>query len=117
MRTKKIFISYSVSDKDKVPPIVEKLQSSVERIVIIDPSTDLSLKKDFRRQIQQKIDESDEVVVVWSEASAVSSSVNYEAGMADALGKKIKVVKSDEGAPELPQNLQPFEVIDLKKKS
>lgn len=115
--TKKIFLSYAMPDKEKVPLLVEKLQrhqsQAEEQIVIVDPVSELSGGEDFRQQIRQNIQDSDEVAVVWTTASAASGLVNYEAGMADALGKPIIIVVSDENAPELPGNLQGAQVFRL----
>jgi hypothetical protein len=61
--------------------------------------------------------EADHVVIVWTELSAESSFVNYEAGMAEALGKPITIVKPDLSAPTLPSNLQGVRVLDLGEES
>jgi hypothetical protein len=119
--TKKIFLSYATPDKEKVPSLVKKLQQhqshAEEKVVIVDPVNELSEGEDFRQQIRQNIQDSDEVAVVWTTASAASGLVNYEAGMADALGKPIIIVVPDENAPELPGNLQGAEVFRLTEEN
>ncbi|MBI4380324.1 MAG: toll/interleukin-1 receptor domain-containing protein [candidate division NC10 bacterium] len=118
--TKKIFLSYSMQDAGKIELVVKKLrrhQSSVgKELAIVDPSTQISPGDDVRRTIRSSIEESDAVVVVWTPASASSSWVNYEAGMAEALGKQIIVVRSGRRAPTLPVNLQSAQVLELRDK-
>lgn len=119
--TKKIFLSYAMSDKEKVPSLVKKLQQhqlrDEEQVVVVDPVNELLAGEDFRERIRQNIQDSDEVAVVWTTASAASGLVNYEAGMADALGKPIIIVVPDENAPELPGNLQGVQVFKFTEES
>ena len=119
--TKKIFLSYAMPDREKVPSLVKKLQQDQsrgeEQVVIVDPVNELSAGEDFRQRIRQNIQDSDEVAVVWTTASAASGLVNYEAGMADALGKPIIVIVPDKNAPELPGNLQGVQVFKFTEES
>lgn len=119
--TKKIFLSYAMPDKEKVPSLVEKLQQDQsrgkEQVVILDPVKGFAVGEDFRLRIRQNIQDSDEVMVVWTTASAASDVVNYEAGMADALGKPIIVIVPDESAPELPGNFQGVRVLKFTEES
>jgi nucleoside 2-deoxyribosyltransferase len=116
---KKLFLSYSIQDKGKIAAVVQKIRQQRspqdEEMTVVDPSTELSYGDEIRAQIRKNIQDADAVVVVWTSSSANSSWVNYEAGMADALGKEIIVVRPDESAPELPVNLQSVRVLDLKE--
>lgn len=113
---KKIFISYAMQDRKILPLVVEKLQQVAQdkqELHIVDPKRKISMGEDFRQLIHQSIQESDEVVVVWTAASAASTAVNYEAGMAEALGKPLVIVVADRSAPELPWFLQAFRSLKL----
>jgi hypothetical protein len=118
---KKIFLSYALPDKEKIPSIVERLRQHEkeggQEVTIEDPAEKLSEGEDLRIHIKEQIKASDEVVIVWTETSAASGSVNYEAGMADALGKSIVFVVSGEGGPELPKNIQPVGVVKFDEET
>jgi hypothetical protein len=117
--SKKIFISYSRQDRDKIPEALAILREQAlrgeEDLVLVDSSTEFEAGDDIRSTIRQNIEKTDLVVVLWTESSATSSWVNYEAGMADALGKKIIVLQLDENPPELPINLKDMQVVNFKK--
>jgi hypothetical protein len=113
---KQIFISYAMQDSAKLSSVIEKLQQesqAKQQIRIIDSAQELPMGEDLRQYIRRRIQESDEVAVVWTKASAGSSFVNYEAAMADALDKPVVVVVADQNAPELPENLQEFSSLQL----
>lgn len=119
--TKKIFLSHAIPDKEKVASIAEKLQQrwshDKEQVVIVDPVNETPVSEDLRKRIRQGIQDSDEVVVVWTTATAAHGLVNYELGMADALGKPIVVVTPDKSAPELPGRIRVSQVIRLAEES
>jgi len=113
--TTKVFISYATPDKKKVKSVLEKLRKSREvglDLVIIDVQMP-ALGKDVRAEIKRSIKEADQVVIVWTKQSAESSFVNYEAGMAEALGKPITVVMPESGAPKLPSSLQGVRILEF----
>jgi nucleoside 2-deoxyribosyltransferase len=118
--TKKIFLSYSMKDENKIASIVKTLRQhesvSGKDLTVVNPLGPSIHSEDVRKRIKRSIEEADAVVVVWTPTSATSSWVNYEAGMADALGKQIIVVRPDKTAPALPANLQSVQVVDLKGK-
>ena len=53
------------------------------------------------------------VVVFWTENSANSQFVNYELGMADALGKNLVVVTPRGQRMRLPSNLEDIQVLEI----
>jgi hypothetical protein len=116
--TKKVFLSYAWDDHGKVSAVSEKLRQQQKRgdpdITLLDIDLKFEpLRQDVRETIKQTIEESDEVVVLWTVASSSSSYVFYELGMAEALNKPITVVLPGESTPELPANLRGKQVVDL----
>ncbi len=115
--TNHIFLSYSQQDEGKIPSILKNLR---EREIY--SGNELSVMtltpkefEDARQGIKRTISQADTVVIVWTPAGARSDWVNYEAGMADALGKRIIVVRPDENSPALPANFDStnVQVVDL----
>jgi len=71
--------------------------------------------EDIRRAIRDQIKSADMVVIITSESSVESQWVNYEAGMADALGKPIVVVgRRGIGKSSLLTNLADAKVIEIE---
>ena len=112
-----VFISYARADARRLDGIV---QSLMERGLMkegdrILREEDLPVKHGaLRDQVREQIQSASKLIVIWGIASANSQWVNYEIGLADALGKPIIVVipsKSDVVA--LPANLQNVQVIKL----
>ncbi len=69
----------------------------------------------FRLAIRDQIKSADMVVIITSESSVESQWVNYEAGMADALGKPIVVVgRRGIGKSSLLTNLADAKVIEIE---
>ena len=118
MLMKNIFLSYSKQDEGKLAAIVQNLrqQGLYEDNQLPSIQHEISPGEDFRKEIKRSISEADTVVIIWTPASANSSWVNYEAGMADALGKRIIVVRPDQNSPNLPANLNSagIKVVDMK---
>ncbi len=115
---KNIFLSYSKQDEGKLAAIVQKLrqQGLYEDNQLPAIQHEVTAGEDFRKEIKRSISEADTVVIIWTPASANSSWVNYEAGMADALGKRIIVVRPDQNSPTLPANLNSagIKIVDMK---
>ncbi len=104
--TNHIFLSYSQQDESKIPAIIKNLSQQElyggnELSVMTHEPKEF---EDSRQEIKRSISQADTVVVVWTPDGARSDWVNYEAGMADALGKRIIVVRPDENSPALPAN-------------
>jgi TIR domain len=72
------------------------------------------LGEGWRGQIREAIENSSKFVVVWSDAAGTSDWVNYETGMAEALGKPILVVIPKGGTSRLPWNLKENQVVEVE---
>jgi len=90
------------------------LQESGFRSAEIDDPTDWSDGEDVRSVIADKIRNADTVVLVWSDRAASSPWVQYEIGMAQALGIPIRVLVAGGSRAELPAGLTDAEVIEFK---
>jgi hypothetical protein len=66
----------------------------------------------IRDTVRKAIEDASSIVVLWTEAAARSANVNYELGMADALGKPIVLVNLD-GPHRIPSDLNNVQVVDL----
>jgi hypothetical protein len=113
-----IFISYSSNDVDqtRLRTFVKKLQQRG----VVDPAesfTDVSSHaipgQPIKAEIRSAIESASTFVLVWTEAASKSQWVNYEAGMADALGKRIVVVIPEGSAAKVPDNLKDAEVVRI----
>lgn len=95
--TEKVFLSYAYQDRAFVeflkPRLGELLRTHAREINILDMQpSDIGAGNDFRRAIKGSMDAADTVVIVSSPNGDQSDWVNYEAGLADALGKKLVFV-------------------------
>lgn len=94
--TRKVFLSYANQDRDFAesikPELTAILSAGQHEIDVFDVQSDLNPGEDWRQAIKSAIDDASTVVIVSSPASDTSQWVNYEAGMADALGKDIVIV-------------------------
>jgi hypothetical protein len=115
----RVFLSYSQQDEGKIPAIIKKLsQHELYNGNELSVMThELKGYKDFdiRQEIKRSISQADVVVIVWTLAGAHSNWVNYEVGMADALNKRIVIVRPDKNSPAVPANLntESVQVVDL----
>ena len=93
----KIFVSYSHQDRELVKGLKERLRKhrivSAEDVVILDPLMTAKPGDDIREAIKKQMMDASKVVIVTSDSSAESQWMNYEAGMAAALGKPIVVFR------------------------
>src|SRR5262245_38048136 len=92
-----VFISYARADAPKLHVILKNLIASglVKEEDRILKEEDLPPKhRAVRREVKKQIQSASKVIVVWGTASANSQWVNYEIGLADALGKPIIAVIS-----------------------
>jgi len=111
-----VFVSFAVEDR----PLVESVLEQLGRRQIISPDDNVLIDYDpgalgstFRDSAREALTDADTVVVIWSRAAALSNWVNYELGMADALGKRLITVLLKDASPELPSNLQQTESVEL----
>ena len=77
---------------------ISRLRGAAERVArshgleIFDVQSHAKAGSDVRKAIKTAMDGADTVVVVSSPHGDASQWVNYEAGLADALGKKLVIV-------------------------
>jgi nucleoside 2-deoxyribosyltransferase len=95
--SEKIFLSYARQDRRLVGAVQRALLKNgiVERddTVIVGPHQQLRRgMTNFRKTIKEQIGSASTVVIIVSNHSANSVWVNYEAGMAAALGKPIVLI-------------------------
>jgi len=94
---KRIFLSYAPQDIISVKSVVRALKKEglvdEECVEVLDPREKLKPGSYIREAIKQQINSADKVVVIASGNMAGSQWVNYEVGMADALGKPIIVIE------------------------
>jgi ABC-type transport system involved in cytochrome bd biosynthesis fused ATPase/permease subunit len=92
----KIFLSYAYQDRHLVQSVEKALRKhkivTAEDVVILDPQKKLDAGENVREWIKDAISSVSKVVIIASNDSAASQWVNYEAGMAAALGKPIVVI-------------------------
>lgn len=94
--TEKIFLSYAQQDRE----IAERIEGYLREHGIVttpeaeffDPQKGIQAGDNIREILKSEITASSRVVIITSPNSAQSQWVNYEAGMASALGKPIVVV-------------------------
>jgi hypothetical protein len=93
--TEKIFLSYARQDRGLLGAVQRALRKhgiAGNDVVIMDPHQKLKAGSNVRKMIKDQISSASKVVIIGSENSANSVWVNYEAGMAAALGKPIVIV-------------------------
>ena len=94
--TQKVFISYAAQDRAFAqalkPRLGEFLPFRSQPLDVLDVQSHVSAGDDVRKAVKEAIDEANTVVIVSSPAADTSQWVNYEAGLADALGKDIVIV-------------------------
>ena len=99
-----IFISYSHADGELTPGLLNEVydyfKSKSIDIKTFDSSKDILAGEDFRKKIKAEIDAADAFVIVYSPNVKESQWVNYEAGMADALGKEMYVMGAEKAASD-----------------
>ena len=111
-----VFISYARADAPRLDVILKTLVASgllseEDRIL---KEEDLPPKHgDLRREVKRQIQSASKVIVVWGTASASSQWVNYEVGLADALGKPIIAVIQASEQVALPASLQNVQIVKV----
>ena len=112
-----IFLSFPHRDR----AVARAVEKELERLglnaitVAVEVSSGDSLRKSLRRAIERA---DAMVLLIASPEAAAASWVGYEAGMADALGKRIIVLLSqDHATHELPADIATGRIIpfDVKK--
>lgn len=111
-----IFLAYASNDRPLIEPALDHLQR--RRLVsqadnVFYDFYDYAAGEDFRQATREAMEGADTVVVIWSSAAAASKWVNYELGMADALGKKVVLLVPDGDPAHVPANLSGTEVVEM----
>jgi hypothetical protein len=78
-----------------------------------DPVDWGAMAEDVRTVIRDRIARSDTFLLVWSQSAAESAWVQYEVGMAQALGKPILVVLIGGDPSKLPGDLAETQHVEL----
>ncbi|HBK56543.1 MAG TPA: hypothetical protein DDZ76_09745 [Xanthomonadales bacterium] len=91
-----VFLSYAPQDKDFVDAVRPKLAGLLSTrntpFEVFDAMEHVRPGEDVRGALKKAINVASTVVVFSSPAADASEWVNYEAGMADALGKRIVII-------------------------
>jgi hypothetical protein len=114
--TSKVFVSYALKDRklaEAAKKELEKRGHVSDDTVFVDVQ-DVPVGEDIRQFLKSKIEASDALVVVLTDAAASSQWINYEVGLADALGKRIIVVTGKEPKDQrLLANLSSYQTLKL----
>ena len=91
----KVFLSYAAQDRSFAaalkPQISELLQKHAQTLDVFDAHA-LAAGEGFRKTDREAVDAATAVFIVASPAGEASQWLNYEAGLADALGKDVVLV-------------------------
>ena len=113
----KVFVSYVHQDREFAENAIHALAAKGHFApdTVFSDLQHLSAEEDASRRVRSEIEAADAVVLVMSEHAATSPWINYEAGLADAFGKKILVVGAKD-AEELPllAKLAAYQQIELE---
>ena len=116
--SRKVFISYNAADRELVGSVMTWLRTSdLSPAEIADPVSSGVATGDVRSVIQDSIASCDAMVLVWSRRAAESKWVQYELGMAQALGKRIVVLLAGGSPSDLPEELADTQQVELNAKS
>ena len=116
----KIFVSYSHRDQKCLEGLEKVLKDhgvvEGDEISIIDPfSQPFSVGENIREVIKKQIQSASKVVIIYTSNTESSQWVNYEVGMADALGKPVIVVGArGSGKTTLLSSLKHINLVRLK---
>jgi len=116
--TERIFISYAYQDRKYLDKVLNELRKHGivrEEEDFLDPTIETASGYTIREEIKTSIEAASKVVILWTEGSAKSQWVNYEAGMAEALGKSIIVVIPEGSEADIPFNLADVQVLKMEK--
>jgi hypothetical protein len=115
MNEQKVFLSYARADWPLVQSAMRRLRNSDLRSAKIDDPADWSATADDPRSaLSEKIRQADTFILVWSDRAAQSPWVQYELGIANALGLPIRVFRAGETSIALPAELADAQVVELE---
>ena len=115
MSKRAVFISHSQRDAS----LARQLANNLTRLGLtaLNP-TRRTESSDWRRQTQSAIRKADALVLIASPERLTSSWVLYEAGAAEALGKRVLVLLPDRHlVAELPEEISVKQVVDFDPQS
>jgi TIR domain-containing protein len=110
-----VFLSYALADRPQVKARLAGLKSTgtiTKNESITDHSKIIMDSSANRNEIRKAIEKASRVIVIWSTSSAESAWVNYETGMADALGKKITIVVPKGSKYQIPDRIPRDEILE-----
>jgi hypothetical protein len=111
-----VFLSYARTDQAAIPNVITSLRQqgvlSAPDLVFQD-SNSIAVGTEFRTQIRRAIGAADTVVIYWTDDAAKSMSISYEAGMAEALGKRLILVRPAVNKIAPPSNLTDYSTVLL----
>jgi hypothetical protein len=114
MSEHRVFMSYSIEDRPLLASAVKWLRESELRSAEIDdPAEWGAAGTDVRTIIGAKMRQADALVLLWSDRAAKSAWVQYEVGMAQALGVPIRVLLASGSRAKLPLGLAKTKVFQL----
>ena len=96
--TENVYLSDAHQDRAIADRVDQHLKKhglvTTSDLVILDPHKDIPSGEYIREVIRRQMMAASKVVIITSPNSGQSQWVNYEAGMASALGKPIVLIKS-----------------------
>lgn len=116
--SQKIFLSYAQQDRKIADRIEGYLREhgiiTTPEVEFFDPRKGIQAGDNIRETLKSEITASSTVVIITSPNSAQSQWVNYEAGMASALGKPIVVVGVGKTGHRFIQELGNVKTIEIE---
>lgn len=114
---RRVFISYSHKELPGVDTIVTRLRRQgvlKENDEVLGTTEFGNRHTELRQTVRRQIESASHVVLIWDSETAKSQWVNYEIGLADALGKPIVAVTTGKKNVPVPAMLSNLQVINLK---
>jgi hypothetical protein len=111
-----IFLSHSHRDS----ALAERIEREFEKLGLPTfTARDIRAGEDWRKAIETSVRRADMLLLlIASPEAAASSWMGYEAGMAEALGKRVMVLASDRhSVSELPIDLASWPIVNFDPRS
>ncbi len=117
MIKKIIFIAHAIKDEKYLERIVDELRKQgiivMNKEPIISYMGDVGSESNIRILFQSRVRRASIVVILWTEEGQMSQSVNYVAGMANALGKQIIFVVPKNNTPRIPFDVSASQIVKI----
>jgi hypothetical protein len=106
-----VFVSYSRRDAE----LGRRFQDALRRLGLKTLNPDVPPGEDWRHSIQSAIRQSDVVVTLTSTPESLRSSwTSYEAGMAEALGKRMLLLLPNRySVADLPEDFASTQIVEF----